>query len=169
MAKFKERLLQAMELREMKQVDLVQATGLSKPSINQYVKGVYEPKQQALYKIAHALNVNVAWLMGYDVEMESSNSKSTSIDNLVSKNKITPSLTLDEWEHINKYRKLDTHGAEMVDIVLDKEYARSISSKKTNPSDTFVLSAAHERTDIEVTEEMRKHDDDIMMDDSEWE
>lgn len=32
-----------------------------------------------------------------------------------------------------------------------------------------VLSAAHERTDIEVTEEMRKHDDDIMMDDSEWE
>lgn len=30
------------------------------------------------------------------------------------------------------------------------------------------LSAAHERTDIEVTEEMRKHDDNIMMDDSEW-
>ena len=29
--------------------------------------------------------------------------------------------------------------------------------------------AAHERTDIEVTEEMRKHDDDIMNDDSEWE
>lgn len=31
------------------------------------------------------------------------------------------------------------------------------------------LHAAHERTDIEVTEEMRKHDDDIMTDDSEWE
>lgn len=29
--------------------------------------------------------------------------------------------------------------------------------------------AAHERTDIEVTDEMRKHDDDIMNDDSEWE
>lgn len=31
------------------------------------------------------------------------------------------------------------------------------------------LAAAHERTDIEVTDQMRKHDDDIMMDDSEWE
>ena len=30
------------------------------------------------------------------------------------------------------------------------------------------LAAAHERTDIEVTDQMRKHDDDIMMDDSEW-
>ena len=29
--------------------------------------------------------------------------------------------------------------------------------------------AAHERTDIKVTDEMRKHDKDIMMDDSEWE
>ena len=31
------------------------------------------------------------------------------------------------------------------------------------------LAAAHERTDIEVTDEMKKHDDDIMNDDSEWE
>lgn len=30
------------------------------------------------------------------------------------------------------------------------------------------LNAAHERADIEVTEEMKKHDDDIMNDDSEW-
>ena len=34
---------------------------------------------------------------------------------------------------------------------------------------TQLLAAAHERTDIEVTDEMRKHDDDIMNDDSEWE
>ncbi len=34
---------------------------------------------------------------------------------------------------------------------------------------TKLPKAAHERTDIEVTDEMRKHDDDIMNDDSEWE
>mgnify|MGYP004638466503 FL=1 len=28
--------------------------------------------------------------------------------------------------------------------------------------------AAHERTDIEVTDDMKKHDDDIMNDDSLW-
>ena len=35
--------------------------------------------------------------------------------------------------------------------------------------DDLSVMAAHERTDIKVTNEMRKHDDDIMMDDSEWE
>lgn len=33
----------------------------------------------------------------------------------------------------------------------------------------YSLNAAHERTDIEVTDEMRQHDDDIMDNDSEWE
>ncbi len=33
----------------------------------------------------------------------------------------------------------------------------------------LIPNAAHERTDIEVTDEMKKHDDDIMDDDSEWE
>ena len=42
------------------------------------------------------------------------------------------------------------------------------SSKQIFDNDTE-LNAAHARTDIEVTEEMKKHDDDIMNDDSEWE
>ena len=38
-------------------------------------------------------------------------------------------------------------------------------------SDKTYLSpvAAHERTGIKATDEMKKHDDDIMNDDSEWE
>ena len=36
----------------------------------QYKTGKYEPMQDALYKLATALNVNVAWLMGHDVPME---------------------------------------------------------------------------------------------------
>ena len=36
-------------------------------------------------------------------------------------------------------------------------------------NDHLEIMAAHERTDIKVTDEMRKHDKDIMMDDSEWE
>ena len=67
---FQERLKEAMTLRGMGQSDLVQATGLSKPRISQYVNGVYEAKQQALYVLAKALNVNISWLMGNDVPME---------------------------------------------------------------------------------------------------
>lgn len=35
-------------------------------------------------------------------------------------------------------------------------------------SKDIILNAAHERTDIEVTDEMRKHDDDIMNNPDEW-
>lgn len=67
---FQKRLLEAMKIRNMSQIDLVKATGLSKPRISQYVNGTYEAKQQALYQLSKALNVNVSWLMGNDVPME---------------------------------------------------------------------------------------------------
>lgn len=62
--------VEAMKLRGMSQIDVVRATGLSKPRVSQYVNGTYEAKQQALYKLSRALRVNVAWLMGNDVPME---------------------------------------------------------------------------------------------------
>lgn len=49
-----------MQIRNMTQADLVKATGLSKPRISQYVNGTYEAKQQALYALAEALNVNIS-------------------------------------------------------------------------------------------------------------
>lgn len=64
------RIRQGMELRGMKAVDLVQATGIGKSAISQYISGKYEPKQVAIHKIAKALNVSEAWLMGYDVPMQ---------------------------------------------------------------------------------------------------
>ena len=69
---FSNRLNQALYLRNMKPVELSEKTGLHKSRISQYTNGVYEAKQEALYLIAKALNVNEAWLMGYDVPMERS-------------------------------------------------------------------------------------------------
>lgn len=67
---FRNRLIIAMEKRNIKAAELSRLTGLSKPRISQYVNGTYEAKQQALYKLAKALNVSEAWLMGYDTDME---------------------------------------------------------------------------------------------------
>lgn len=53
-------------------------------------------------------------------------------------------------------------------IEQSEEFCRKMLQKLIIKSSSL-LAAAHERTDIEVTEDMRKHDDDIMMDDSEWE
>lgn len=54
----------------MKQVELAERTGISKQSINCYVSGKYEPKQEALYKMGKALDVAEMWLAGYDIPME---------------------------------------------------------------------------------------------------
>lgn len=70
MATIASRIREAMNIRGMKQVDLVNATGIGKSSISTYLSGEYEPKQKNIYKIAQALDVNEAWLMGEDAPME---------------------------------------------------------------------------------------------------
>lgn len=60
----------ALDIRNMKQSDLVETTGIGKSSISTYLSGKYEPKQRNIYKMAKALNINEAWLMGEDVPME---------------------------------------------------------------------------------------------------
>lgn len=67
---FRNRFIKAMEIRGMRQIDVAEKSGLDKAQISQYKNGKYEPMQDALYKLAKALNVNVAWLMGHDVPME---------------------------------------------------------------------------------------------------
>lgn len=67
---FSKRMKEAMELRNMKQVELCEKTGLGKSAISQYLSGTYEPKQKGVYQIAKALDVSEAWLMGYDVPIE---------------------------------------------------------------------------------------------------
>ena len=65
-----ERLKYAMQLRGKKQTDLARQTGIGKSSICTYLSGDYEPKQANAYKLAAALSVNPAWLMGQDAPME---------------------------------------------------------------------------------------------------
>lgn len=66
----KNRLAEALTIRDMKQVDLSAATGIDKSSINCWKNNRWEPKSDALHKMAKALNVSELWLAGYDVPME---------------------------------------------------------------------------------------------------
>lgn len=67
-----QRLRKAMDAKGKKQVDLVKSTGLDRGSISSYLSGKYEPKQKAIYKLAQALDVSEAWLLGYEVPMDRS-------------------------------------------------------------------------------------------------
>ena len=69
-AELKDRLKEALERRQMRAVDLVEATDVPKSAISFYLAGKSKPKADRLYKIAQALDVSEAWLLGYNVAME---------------------------------------------------------------------------------------------------
>lgn len=69
----KDRIKEALELRGMKQSELVEKTGIDKGQMSSYLSGRYKPKQENLNLIANALSVDEAWLIGYDVPMEREN------------------------------------------------------------------------------------------------
>ena len=66
----KDRLKEAMRDAGKKQADLVRETGLNRGTISRYLSGEVEPRQDAAYKLALALNVSETWLWGYDVPKE---------------------------------------------------------------------------------------------------
>lgn len=114
MESFSTRLKAALNIRNITAAELAANTGLSKAQLSQYTNGKYEAKQKALYILAQALDVNEAWLMGYDVPME--------------KGQVTAD-TINEWEEkYNPNGKLaketqacelieECHGADAVDAV----------------------------------------------------
>lgn len=61
---FAQRLREAMEERGMKPTDLAEASGIDKAAISNYLNGKYIAKQDKVYALARALQVNPAWLMG---------------------------------------------------------------------------------------------------------
>ena len=67
---FAGRLKEALNKTGTKQIELSRLTGIDSGTINNYLSGKYEPKQDRLEKIAEALFVDPVWLMGYDVPME---------------------------------------------------------------------------------------------------
>ena len=66
---FKDRLKKAMNIRNMKAVDLCEKTKIPKGAISYYLAGKSTPKADRLYLLCKALDVSEAWMLGYDVEM----------------------------------------------------------------------------------------------------
>ncbi len=66
---FKDRLNEALKYRGMTASDLARKSGMDKGSISRYLKGENLPRTTAIEKMASALNVNPAWLIGYNVPM----------------------------------------------------------------------------------------------------
>lgn len=69
--KLKDRLTEAIALKEITPKILADRTGIPKSSISQYMSGYAHPKQDRILSIAEVLDVNPTWLLGYDVPIKS--------------------------------------------------------------------------------------------------
>ena len=100
-----ERLNEIISIRGIKQVELIEKTGISKGALSSYLSGRYIPKQDNIYKLARALDVNPAWLMGLDVPMILPEPAAPSSD------PVAPiQLRSDESELLSKYNRLNDDG-----------------------------------------------------------
>lgn len=70
-AELKDRLQDAMNLREKKAADLANDLEIPKSAISQYLSGKSKNMDSVrMYRLCVYLNVNEAWMMGFDVPME---------------------------------------------------------------------------------------------------
>lgn len=63
---FQQRLREAMRVCGLRQIDLTNKTGISRPLISSYYAGKFVPKSDYLVRLADALNVSEKWLIGSD-------------------------------------------------------------------------------------------------------
>jgi len=66
MDEFKDRLKIAMGKQHINSNQLANKAEISRTQIFRYLKGDYKAKQDVVYKLALALDVSPAWLMGID-------------------------------------------------------------------------------------------------------
>ncbi len=67
---FQKRLEEALNIKNMKPVELHEKTGISESLLSKYLSGSAVARQRKLSLLADALNINEVWLMGYDVPMD---------------------------------------------------------------------------------------------------
>lgn len=72
MQEFRERLAAAMKVKNIRAAGLAARSGVSPARISQYLHGVYQPKGDAVLRLAKTLDVSVSWLLGEDCPMDSS-------------------------------------------------------------------------------------------------
>ena len=101
---FSSRIKTALSVRRMKQTELCEKTRIPKSALSEYIKGAYEPKQDRVFLMAQALDVDPAWLMGFDVPMSPSGTISPS----------EPVLTEGELALLELFRKVPEAQQQMV-------------------------------------------------------
>lgn len=134
--------------KSLKQSDVAEKTGIKNTTLSNYENGVTEPDMDTFLALCELYELDFVSLMeeAYGIKVPGKNFY------------IKPS----EMEILEKYNKLDTHGKEMVDFTLQKEWERSTAIVKDNVIEynSATPKAAHNDYEHEP-EEVEKMKEDI--------
>lgn len=76
------RLKYALEMRDLRQQDLAERSGVNKASISQFINGTHKPSNVTAKKMAEVLNVSPLWLMGFDIEINQNHNRGSISNNI---------------------------------------------------------------------------------------
>lgn len=99
--RFSTRLKLALKEKKMSQAELSRKTGISTGSISDYLSDRYEAKQDKVYLIAKALQVDEGWLMGYSTDKNTKQRNDKKIETIAAH--IDEDVTDEEMEEIIRY------------------------------------------------------------------
>jgi SOS-response transcriptional repressor LexA len=118
-----ERLRALRREKGLSKRDLVSKLPLNYSTYANYESGFREPNSEVLQLLARHYSVSIDYLLGVSENRKKADEIAI--------------LNEDENSHIMKYRRLDTHGREVVDIVLEKEVERlNVLSSRFEPVKT---------------------------------
>lgn len=183
------RLKQIMKERKLRQVDLLEMVKpfcekynvkINKSDISQYLSGKVKPGQEKLSMLGMALNLNEAWLMGYDVQKEKqhytkvlnlSQEETKLLENYNKLNKLgkqEANKRISELTQINIYICLDNlNESDEFSVAKQKSDDRKNKEQYYKDNSHLITKASHDK-EGNFTEEDYKHDDDLMKNDDLW-
>lgn len=147
---------------------------ISDISYNEWRTGESETYLFYLVEIASFFDVSIDFFLGKTKLFRSvSDNEEMEISTSFNPKDITKNCcTSSEMEIIKKYRTLDEHSKELILTILNKEYEHMLGKNGTSNTafaslkHNNLLNAAHQRTDIDIPENVDTSDDDIMDDDN---
>lgn len=168
------RLNEIMKKRNLRQVDLIELlkpfcnkynVKINKSDISQYLSGKVNPGQDKLFMLGMALNINEAWLMGYDVSMEKENSTNIIFDT-------------DDIKLLNIIKDLNADGKQKVldytkDLLDNPRYSNKIIDINKNElwdqegKEYLMPIAAHDKSGTFEDDDFN-HDNELMTNDDLW-
>lgn len=151
------------------QKQLAGKLGVSQTAVALWESGVRGINIDVIEQIANLFDITPAQLMGWeyiDPTFSGKEAPPETYDKLKSNIEKHHGKSRSQASTLAAHFDGDEYTADELEEI--RQFAEFVKSKreKKDSSDRLTVQAAHKRTDIDVTDEMRQHDDDIMNDEN---